>query len=113
VAYVASKHGVLGLVKAASIDLAPKNIRINSICPGVVETPLMGPARESEEGLKLLASMQVLRRYAQPEELAAFAAFLSSDEASYMTGEVVTVDGGVSNLMNISLPADFVTSITD
>jgi NAD(P)-dependent dehydrogenase (short-subunit alcohol dehydrogenase family) len=96
-AYCATKHGVLGLVKAAAADLGAHGIRVNAVCPGMVDTPLLGPLHGDRE--KLVA---VFGRYApqnrvgQPEEIARVVAFLASDDASYVTGAGWAVDGGQS-----------------
>jgi NAD(P)-dependent dehydrogenase (short-subunit alcohol dehydrogenase family) len=98
-AYIASKGAVIALSRSLALDLAP-SIRVNCICPGAVETPLL------ESGLKASPDYQAARRavqaryplgrIAQPAEIAAVAAFLASDAASYMTGATIPVDGGRS-----------------
>ena len=96
-AYCATKHGVLGLVKSAAADLAMHGIRVNAVCPGMVDTPLLGPLHGDRERL-----VAVFGRYApqnrvgQPEEIARVVAFLASDDASYVTGAGWPVDGGQS-----------------
>lgn len=96
-AYVASKHGQVGLTTSASAELAPHGIRVNIICPGFIETPMHHRAR----GLigdaiydEVLVPQVHLKRVGQPEEIAASVLFLCSDEASYITGTTLTPDGG-------------------
>ncbi len=95
-AYVASKHGVGGLVKAAAIDLIKHNIRVNAICPGMVDTAMLAAATAIPEVLAGMQAATPIGRIATPEEAARAALFLASDEASYMVGALMTVDGGVS-----------------
>ncbi len=95
-AYSASKAGVAGLVRVMAIDYAAEGVRVNGVLPGITETPMnhwwMGDAdaRAATEG------SIPLRRAAQPEEVAAVVAFLASDEASYVTGALWAVDGGLT-----------------
>jgi meso-butanediol dehydrogenase/(S,S)-butanediol dehydrogenase/diacetyl reductase len=99
-AYAAAKSGVLGLTRSAALDLAPSNVRVNAVCPGIIETSMWrawldsvdDPAGVSSEVRKL----QPLGRVGQPAEVAAAIAFLASDEASYITGATLYVDGGVT-----------------
>jgi NAD(P)-dependent dehydrogenase (short-subunit alcohol dehydrogenase family) len=95
-AYVASKHGVGGLVKAAAIDLIKHNIRVNAICPGMVDTAMLAPATAIPEVLAGMKAATPIGRIATPEEAARAALFLASEEASYMVGTLMPVDGGVS-----------------
>lgn len=98
-AYVAAKHGVVGLTRAAALDYASQNIRINAICPGIVDTPMMdrfgggtpeGKARE----LASAAVAQPIGRAGKPEEIAAAVLWLCSDVASFVVGAAMVVDGG-------------------
>jgi NAD(P)-dependent dehydrogenase (short-subunit alcohol dehydrogenase family) len=98
-AYFASKHGVIGLVKAAAADLARYNVRVNAVCPAVIETPLVAMATASAEGHALFAGMHPLRRLGQPEEVAEAVAFLLSGSSSFMTGAAVPIDGGQTSIM--------------
>ncbi len=93
--YCASKSAVVGLTKTAALELAPRGIRVNAVCPGTIDTPLNeGPATEVE--LALASYMHPLRRVGQAEEVAALFHFLASDESSYITGVAIPIDGGMS-----------------
>ena len=93
-AYVASKHGVSGLTRQYAISFARHGVRVNAIAPGYIETPMTAMAREVEEVGRGIADMHPMGRFGQPEEIAAAAAFLASDDASFITGIVLPVDGG-------------------
>lgn len=96
-AYVASKHGQIGLTTSASAELAPHGIRVNIVCPGFIDTPMHHRAR-SLLGDAIYDDVMVprvhARRVGKPEEIAASILFLCSDEASYITGTTLTPDGG-------------------
>jgi len=96
--YVSSKHGQVGLTRCASAELAPHNIRVNIICPGVIDTPMHRRLRAAlgDELYDDVIPRVHLGRAAQPEEIAANVLFLCSDEASYITGAALTSDGGLS-----------------
>lgn len=93
-AYVASKHGVAGLTKQYAIAYGAKGVRVNAISPGYIETPMTAEMRETDEGEQFLISLHPLGRLGQPEEIASVAAFLVSDDASFVNGIVMPVDGG-------------------
>ena len=93
-AYVAAKHGVSGLTKQFAITLARYNVRVNAIAPGYIRTPMIAPIRELPEGERYLESLHPMGRLGRPEEIASAAAFLASDDASFITGIVLPVDGG-------------------
>ena len=95
--YAASKHAVLGLTRIAALDVARYGIRVNAICPGVIETTLGVPAGDLEayrRGVQRFADRIPLRRIGQPEDVAAVVAFLASDEAAHVTGVGWLIDGG-------------------
>jgi 3-oxoacyl-[acyl-carrier protein] reductase len=92
--YAASKGGINGLTRALAKELAPRNVRVNAIAPGMIETDMSQVVRGiAGDQIK---KMIPLKRIGKPEEIAATAAFLASDDASYLTGQVVRVDGGLS-----------------
>jgi NAD(P)-dependent dehydrogenase (short-subunit alcohol dehydrogenase family) len=98
-AYCASKGAVAQMTRAMAVDFARDNIRVNCICPGDIETPMLasGIAKRGmtlEEGLKHLAAAIPMGRVAQPREIARAAMFLASDDSSFMTGAMLSVDGG-------------------
>ncbi|MFB6203205.1 MAG: SDR family NAD(P)-dependent oxidoreductase [Candidatus Nanohaloarchaea archaeon] len=93
-AYNAAKGGVVNLTRSVADDLAQYNVRVNSICPGYVETPMTEDIQEDEEYMAHIENMTPLGRMADPEEIAGPAVFLASDEASYVTGVNMPVDGG-------------------
>ncbi|MCY7401463.1 MAG: SDR family oxidoreductase [Nocardioides sp.] len=98
-AYSASKGAIIGFGKALAAELAPQNIRVNTICPGWIDTPFNQPAidfmggRASQESA--VAHSVPLGRQGVPEEIASGVVFLASDASSYMTGQVLVIDGGV------------------
>ena len=92
-AYVAAKHGVLGLTKAAALEYASQGIRINSVGPAFIKTPLVTQALD-EQTQAQLAGLHAVGRMGEPGEVASLTAFLCSDEASFMTGGYYLVDGG-------------------
>jgi NAD(P)-dependent dehydrogenase (short-subunit alcohol dehydrogenase family) len=91
--YTATKHAVVGLTKAAAMDYAHTGIRINAVCPGLIDTPFIGHLPQPAIDRLLLASP--IGRMAQPEEIAQAVMWLCSDSASYMLGHPLAVDGGV------------------
>ncbi|AGT32008.1 short-chain dehydrogenase [Geobacillus genomosp. 3] len=92
--YSAAKAGVISLTKSLALELAPHGIRVNSVSPGFVETPLTERGLQNERFVKAIERNTALRRVGTPEEIANVIAFLASAEASYMTGSDVLVDGG-------------------
>ena len=91
--YSAAKAGLLGLTKAAARELAPANVTVNAIAPGFVETDMTANDNEKKRAAQL--SLVPLKRLARPEEIAALAVYLASDEAAYVTGQVFAIDGGL------------------
>lgn len=94
VAYVASKHAILGLTKTAALDYAGSGVRICAICPGFVETPLVGGDGMSDAWRAAMLSVEPIGRLGRPEEIADAVVWMCSDQAAFMTGSAVAVDGG-------------------
>ncbi len=92
--YNASKGGVLQFTRNLAVDLARKNIRVNCICPGYVETNMTRPLTENPESYEFLKERHPMGRLGQPEDIANAALFLASDEAAFVTGAPLIVDGG-------------------
>ncbi len=93
--YVASKHGVVGLTHAASLDYAAMGIRINAVCPGLIRTPMIDRVEQKNPGMKSqLTSLEPIGRMGLPEEVAESVLWLCSDSASFVTGHAMAVDGG-------------------
>ena len=93
-AYVASKGGVTNLTRGMALDYAENNIRVNCICPGFVETPLVAGVIKTPEEYQALADKHPMRRLGQPEEIAYGALYLASDESAFVTGIALPIDGG-------------------
>lgn len=93
--YHASKHGVLGLTKSAALEYATRGIRINAVCPGIIETPMVTGMLESEpEAIRELMKEQPIGRLGRPQEIASAVLWLCSDAASFVIGHSLAVDGG-------------------
>jgi NAD(P)-dependent dehydrogenase (short-subunit alcohol dehydrogenase family) len=101
--YCASKGAVVALTRSMSVDLAPHGVRVNAICPGTVYTPLMEPMLRARGGGDLAAGLALtvakypIGRLGTPEEIAAVALFLAGDASSFLTGSVITADGGMTS----------------
>lgn len=94
--YSASKHGVLGLTRTAALEYATHGIRVNAVCPGAIDTPMMDATFERFPGFReALTGFVPMGRMGGPEEVAGAIAWLSSDAASFVTGEALTVEGGL------------------
>jgi len=95
VPYVASKHGLVGLTRVAATQYAADDVRVNAVCPGVIDTPMVDRADEANPGaIEQFVGMQPLGRMGTPEEVANAIVWLCSDEASFVTGNAYPVDGG-------------------
>ena len=95
IAYVAAKHGVTGLTKAAAMEYAKSGIRVNAVCPGYIHTPLVQRTFDANEGYEeRVAARHPIGRLGEPEEIAQAVVWLSSDAASFVTGHNMPVDGG-------------------
>jgi NAD(P)-dependent dehydrogenase (short-subunit alcohol dehydrogenase family) len=94
-AYVPAKHGVVGLTKAAALDYAQSNIRINAVCPGIIDTSMMQRfSGGTPEGRQTVIAQEPVGRMGTPDEIAAAVVWLCSDTASFVVGSAMVVDGG-------------------
>ena len=99
-AYGASKAAVIGMTKALAADFVKQNVRVNAICPGTVDTPSledrMRQIGDIEKARKDFIARQPMGRLGQPEEIAEAAVYLASDEAKFVTGQTIIIDGGIT-----------------
>ena len=94
-AYCAAKHGVVGLTRAAALDYAKANIRVNAVCPGIIETPMMDRfSGGTPEGRARVIAQEPVGRMGKPEEIAAAVVWLCSDAAAFVVGHAMIIDGG-------------------
>ena len=95
-AYVASKHGVVGLTKTAALEYAKSGVRVNAVCPGAIDTPMMGRITgHKPQRAERMAASEPVGRMGSPEEIAEAVVWLCSDAASFVTGHAMSVDGGL------------------
>ena len=92
--YAATKAGIVQMIRALAAELGPKGVRANAIAPGVVETPLTAQIKHHPEWYRAYAEKNVFKRWAQPYEIATAVIYLASDASSFVTGAVLSVDGG-------------------
>jgi NAD(P)-dependent dehydrogenase (short-subunit alcohol dehydrogenase family) len=94
--YIASKHGVLGLTKTAAIEYAPQGIRVNAVCPAVIETPMADRAFGGDPAVnKAMLALHPLGRFGKPIEIAEAVLWMCSEKSSFMTGHEIVLDGGM------------------
>jgi len=94
-AYYASKHGVSGLTRSVALEVADKNIRVNAVCPGFTRTPMTAAALDDEVDGARIMGLSPMKRVGQPAEIAAAVVWMCSEAASFVTGQTLSVDGGV------------------
>jgi len=92
--YCASKGGIVGMTEALAVELAPYNIRVNAISPGMIETPMIDTVKSDPKTLEAMLTRVPLRRVGKPDEVSNLVLFLASNKSSYMTGSTVVIDGG-------------------
>ena len=92
--YCASKGGVVGMTEALAVELAPYNIRVNAISPGMIETPMIDPIKKDPKVAEAMLDRVPMKRVGKSEEVSNLVLFLASDKSSYMTGSTVVIDGG-------------------
>ena len=94
--YVAAKHGIIGLTQTAALEYATDGIRINTICPGFIETPLLTNADLTKDSdlQKYIIGLHLMKRVGKSDEIAAGFIFLASDDSSFITGTTLEIDGG-------------------
>jgi len=106
VAYNASKGGVVLMTKNMALDYARHGIRVNCLCPGFIETPMTDPVQELPELAEQMRRLHAMERFGRPEEVAAAALFLASEDASFVTGHPLVVDGGWMAGRRVEIPGD-------
>ena len=94
--YGATKAGIVSTMKFCAMEMAPRNVRVNAVCPGMVETPLIHRSNRTEEELAKDMSRYPLKRYGEPEDIAHGVVYLLSDASSWVTGHSLVIDGGVT-----------------
>lgn len=95
--YVSSKHGVIGLTKTAALEFSAEGVRVNAVCPGVIETPMVARTKEEDpETIEGTIAATPIDRLGQPDEIASAVVWLCSEDSSFVTGESLVVDGGFS-----------------
>ncbi|PIU98680.1 hypothetical protein COS61_00070 [Candidatus Wolfebacteria bacterium CG03_land_8_20_14_0_80_40_12] len=92
--YCASKGGIAGMTEALAVELAPYNIRVNAISPGMIETPMISSIKQDSKTVEAMLAKVPMRRVGKPEEVSNLVLFLASEVSSYMTGSTVIIDGG-------------------
>lgn len=112
-AYCAAKGGVIGLTKMLAVEMAAQGIRVNSVAPGPIATAFTQEARASKSTEEAIAGATVLKRFAHPREIAAAVVYLLSDDASFITGHTLAVDGGMTSMVNLGSAASAYRTIDE
>jgi len=92
--YCSSKGGIVAMTETLALELAPYNIRVNAVAPGIIDTPMVAPLKQDQKTMEGTLARIPLRRVGKPEEVSNLVLFLASDKSSYMTGSTVVIDGG-------------------
>ncbi|RJP66278.1 MAG: SDR family oxidoreductase [Candidatus Abyssobacteria bacterium SURF_17] len=108
--YVTAKAAIIGVTRTAALELAPRNIRVNCVCPGTVDTPVHQKEDKSPEE-KLATKMMPLGRLCRPEEVAALFHFLVADDCSFISGQAICIDGGMTAGLSLGLVLPFLESM--
>jgi len=108
--YVAAKAAIIGVTRTAALEFAPRNIRVNCVCPGTVDTP-MAYGEEGASELKLAKMMMPLGRLCKPEEVAALFHFLVADDCSFVSGQAICIDGGMTAGLSLGLVAPLLENL--
>jgi len=108
--YVASKAGVIGVTKTAALELAPRNIRVNCVCPGTIDAG-MNRLEEAQTEVKIAPLITPLGRLGQPEEVAALFHFLAADDCSFISGQAICIDGGMTAGFGLGLVSSLMENL--
>ena len=94
--YAATKHAVVGMTRTAALEMGALGIRVNAVCPGVIRTPMLGGFDNSDALIQEIGKAHALKRIGEPIEVARLVCFLASDDASFITGQAIAIDGGLA-----------------